>query len=56
MKIGIRLTGQMGRLPLEENARWAAEHGFADIETGLTDDLTETLKTHGLTAWSANQL
>jgi sugar phosphate isomerase/epimerase len=54
MKIGIRLTGQMSRLPLEENARWAAEHGFADIETGLSDDLTETLRAQGLTAWSAN--
>ena len=54
MKIGIRLTGDMGRLPLEENARWAAEHGFADIETSLTDDLTPTLKAHGLTAWCAN--
>src|SRR5919197_821855 len=43
----------MSRLPLEENARWAAAHGFADIETGLRDDLAETLAAHGLTAWSA---
>jgi len=54
MKIGIRLTGAMSNLPLEENARWAAEHGFADIETTLSDDLMDTLKPHGLTAWSAN--
>ncbi|MGH2356329.1 MAG: sugar phosphate isomerase/epimerase family protein [Chloroflexota bacterium] len=54
MSIGIRLTGAMARLPLEENAHWAAAHGFADIETGLSDDLTETLKAHGLTAWCAN--
>ncbi|MDQ3703281.1 MAG: sugar phosphate isomerase/epimerase [Chloroflexota bacterium] len=54
MKIGIRLTGEMSRQPLEENARWAAEHGFADIETTLTDTLAETLRPHGLTAWSAN--
>jgi sugar phosphate isomerase/epimerase len=53
MKIGIRLTGAMSRLPLAENAAWAAAHGFADIETGLSDDLTETLRAHGLTAWSA---
>jgi sugar phosphate isomerase/epimerase len=53
MRIGIRLTGAMGRLPLEENARWAAEHSFADIETGLQPDLGETLKAHGLTAWCA---
>ncbi len=54
MKIGIRLTGEMSRQPLEENAHWAAEHGFADIETTLTDTLAETLRPHGLTAWSAN--
>lgn len=53
MKIGIRLTGAMTRLPLEENARWAAEHGFADIETALSDDLAATLQPHGLTAWAA---
>ncbi len=54
MKIGIRLTGEMSRLPLEENARWAAEHGFADIETGLQERLVEQLGAHGLTAWCAN--
>jgi sugar phosphate isomerase/epimerase len=54
LRIGIRLTGAMSRLALEENAGWAAEHGFADIETGLTEDLTATLQRHGLTAWSAN--
>jgi sugar phosphate isomerase/epimerase len=54
VKIGIRLTGDMARLPLEENARWAAEHGFADIETGLQDGLVDGLQRHGLTAWSAN--
>jgi sugar phosphate isomerase/epimerase len=54
VRIGIRLTGAMSRLDLEENAGWAAEHGFADIETGLTEDLTATLQRHGLTAWSAN--
>ncbi len=54
MKIGIRLTGEMSRLSLEENAIWAAQHGFADIETTLTDTLGETLRQHGLTAWSAN--
>ena len=54
MKIGIRLTGEMGRLPLEENARWAAEHGFGDIETGLQEHLVEQLGARGLTAWCAN--
>jgi sugar phosphate isomerase/epimerase len=53
VKIGIRLTGEMSRLPLEDNARWAAEHGFADIETGLRDNLTATLQPLGLSAWAA---
>jgi len=43
----------MSRLPLEENARWAAANGFADIETSLHDGLTETLRAYGLTAWAA---
>ena len=45
MRIGIRLTGAMSRLDLEENASWAAEHGFAldasqDADAGadLVDD------------------
>jgi sugar phosphate isomerase/epimerase len=54
MKVGIRLTGEMSRLSLEENAAWAAEHGFADIETSLRDDLVEHLHAHGVTAWCAN--
>jgi sugar phosphate isomerase/epimerase len=54
MKVGVRLTGDMSRLPLEENASWCAEHGFADIETTLSDDLMATLGKHKLTAWSAN--
>ena len=53
VRIGIRLTGAMSRLPLEENASWAAANGFADIETGLHDGLVETLRVHGLTAWAA---
>lgn len=53
MDIGIRLTGAMNRAPLEENARWAAEHGFTDFETGLQENLTETLKDHGITVWCA---
>ena len=53
MRIGIRLTGDMSRLPLEENARWAGEHGFTDIETGLNDTLIATLKPHGVSAWAA---
>jgi len=43
----------MSRLPLEETAAWAAEHGFADIETAYTPDLVPTLHRHGLTAWAA---
>lgn len=53
VRIGIRLTGAMSRLPLEESASWAAANGFADIETGLHDGLVETLRVHGLTAWAA---
>ena len=53
MKIGIRLTGDMSRLPMDENARWAAEHGFGDIETGLAPDLVERLQPYGLTVWAA---
>ncbi len=53
MDIGMRLTGAMARLPLEENAQWAAEHGFRDIETGLTDDLVEKLRPSGISAWAA---
>jgi sugar phosphate isomerase/epimerase len=44
----------MSRLPLEENATWAAQHGFADVETGLSETLMGPLEAHGLTAWSAN--
>ena len=54
MEIGIRLTGAMSRLPLEENAAWAAEHGFADIETGLSDDLVAQLRPHGIGAYAAS--
>lgn len=54
MEIGIRLTGAMSRLSLEENAQWAAQHGFTDIETGLTDDLVERLRPSGVTAWAAS--
>jgi sugar phosphate isomerase/epimerase len=53
MKIGIRLTGDMSRLPLAENAAWAAQHGFADIETRLDGDLVKQLQAHGITAWAA---
>jgi sugar phosphate isomerase/epimerase len=53
-KIGIRLTGAMSNLPLEENAAFAKQHGFVDIETNITDDLGETLSKHGITCWSAN--
>ena len=54
MRIGIRLTGEMSRVPLEEIATWAAANGFKDIETTLTDTLVADLQPHGLTAWSAN--
>jgi sugar phosphate isomerase/epimerase len=54
LNIGIRLTGDMSRLDLAENARWAHDHGFADIETTLTPTLAADLGEHHVSAWAAS--
>ncbi|MCL4543500.1 MAG: sugar phosphate isomerase/epimerase [Chloroflexi bacterium] len=53
MKIGVRLTGAMARLSLDDNLTWMAAHGFGDLEAGLTDGLSARARSHGVTVWAA---
>jgi sugar phosphate isomerase/epimerase len=53
VQIGVRLTGEMARQSIEENALWMSQNGFGDIETGLSDDLVDKVRPFGISVWAA---
>ncbi|MBM3262033.1 MAG: sugar phosphate isomerase/epimerase [candidate division Zixibacteria bacterium] len=49
MKVGIRMTGTLSRMPFEQVCAWMKTHGFDTIDVGkITSEMVKTASKHGV--------